>query len=107
MKADGRRGNREVVQQLLRLACVLAGDAAHLLEDFKSTQGDVAKVADRRGDQIKTGSERSLGHCLQHGSASRHPPNASLRIIQGKTGLRLPHDQQSLSLEGRVLSGKF
>ena len=49
-----------MVEQLLRLARVLAGDAVHAPEHFESAQSDIAEVADGRGDKVQTGSERGL-----------------------------------------------
>jgi len=54
----GRGRDLEVVQQLLRLACVFAGYPVSAFEYIKGAQRNVAQVADRRGDQIKAGGER-------------------------------------------------
>ncbi len=48
----------EVVEQLLRLARVFAGDAVGALEDVEGAQGDVAQVADGGGDEVEAGGER-------------------------------------------------
>ena len=50
--ADGRGGDGKVIQQLLRLAGVLAGNAVDFLQHPERTKSDVFKIADRRGDQI-------------------------------------------------------
>ena len=47
----------EVVEQLLRLAGVFAGDAVDALEHIEGAQGDVAEVADGRGDEVEAGGE--------------------------------------------------
>ena len=49
---DGRGGNVEVIQQLLRLARVLAGDAVDLFQHPQRAKCDVFQIADGRGDQI-------------------------------------------------------
>jgi hypothetical protein len=41
-----------VVQQLLRLAGVLAGNAVGFLQHPERAKSDVFKIADRRGDKI-------------------------------------------------------
>jgi hypothetical protein len=41
-----------VVQQLLGLARVLAGNAVDALQDPQRAQRDVLEIANRRGDQI-------------------------------------------------------
>jgi hypothetical protein len=46
-----------MVEQFLRLAGVFAGDAVNAPEGIKGSEGDVAKVADGRGDEIEAGSE--------------------------------------------------
>ncbi len=73
-----------MVQELLRLAGVFAGDAVSVLEHFKGADGDVAEIADGGGDEVEAGSE-GFGHCLEHGSASRFPPNSGRRIVRGKS----------------------
>ena len=62
--ADGGGGDCEVVEQLLRLAGVFAGDAVGVLEDFEGAEGDVAEVADGGGDEVEAGGE-FFGHCLE------------------------------------------
>ena len=57
--AHGRRGDGEVVEQLLRLARVFAGDAVGAPEDIEGAQGDVAEVADGSGDEVEAGGEFS------------------------------------------------
>ena len=98
MEADGRCGDGEVVEELLRLARVFAGDAVSVLENFKGAEGDVAEVADGRGDEVEAGSERSVGHCLEHGSASRFPPNSRRRTAEGKSRLLTRAQSDLLSL---------
>ncbi len=55
--ADRGCGDGEVVEKLLRLAGVFAGNAVCLLQDFKSAEGDVAEVANGSGDEVETGGE--------------------------------------------------
>jgi len=50
----------EVVEQFLGLAGVFAGDAVDALEDVKGAEGDVAQVADGRGDEVEAGGECPL-----------------------------------------------
>ncbi len=50
-----RKADAEVVQQLLRLARVFAGNAINPLEHVERAQGDVAEVSNRRGDEIEAG----------------------------------------------------
>ncbi len=45
----------EVIQQLLSLAGVLAGDAVHAAQDAQCAQGDVLEVADGGGDEVEAG----------------------------------------------------
>jgi hypothetical protein len=45
----------EVVEELLSLAGILAGDAVYLLEDFEGAEGDVAQVADGSGYKVEAG----------------------------------------------------
>ncbi len=45
----------EMVEELLGLAGIFAGDAVHLLEDLEGAEGDVAQVADGSGYQVKAG----------------------------------------------------
>jgi hypothetical protein len=59
--AYGRGLNLEMVEQLLRLAGVFAGDAVDALENVEGAEGDVAEVADGRGDEVEAGSERCVG----------------------------------------------
>ena len=47
--AHGGRANLEVVQQLLRLPGVFAGDAVYLTQHAQRPQGDVFEIADGRG----------------------------------------------------------
>ena len=46
VKADGWDCDLKVVEELLGLAGVFAGDAVDVAEDFKGAEGDVAEVAD-------------------------------------------------------------
>ena len=55
--ADGGRADTEVVEQLLRLARVLAGDAVDRAQDAQGAQGDVLQIADGRGDEVEARSE--------------------------------------------------
>ena len=54
---DGGGGDVKVVQQLLRLAGVLASNAVDVLQDAQRAQRDVLKIANRRSDQIEPGIE--------------------------------------------------
>ena len=58
--ADGGRADVEVVEQLLGLARVLAGNFVDRAQHAQRAQGDVFQVADGRGDEIEAGSERAL-----------------------------------------------
>jgi hypothetical protein len=49
-----------VVEELLRLAGVFAGDAVGAAEDVKGAEGDVGQVADGGCYEIEAGSERLL-----------------------------------------------
>jgi len=51
--ADERLRDFVVVQELLRVARVFAGDLVGLAQDAQSAQGDVFEIADGRGDEIK------------------------------------------------------
>ena len=51
----GRRGDAVVVQQLLGLASVLAGDDVCLLQHTHGAQSDVFQIADRRSHHIECG----------------------------------------------------
>ena len=57
---DGRGGNAEVVQQLLRQPRIFTGDAVDALQDPQRAQGDVLKIADRRRDQVESRIERRI-----------------------------------------------
>jgi hypothetical protein len=59
--ADGGSADGEVVEQLLGLAGVLAGDAVDGAQDAEGAQGDVFKVADGRGHQVEARRERLRG----------------------------------------------
>ena len=47
----------EMVEQLLRLARVFAGDAVHAAQHVERAQRDVAEVADGSGDEVEARSE--------------------------------------------------
>jgi hypothetical protein len=68
MAAHGGSGDLKVVEQLLCLAGVFAGDPVGAAEDVEGAQGDVAEVADGGGDQIETWGEKScrdlMGLCF-------------------------------------------
>ncbi len=51
---DGRRFDLEMIQQLLRLARVFAGDAVGALQYVERAQRNVAEIADGRRDKIKS-----------------------------------------------------
>jgi hypothetical protein len=67
MQAYGGGGDFEVVEQLLGLACVFAGDAVGRAQDAQGAEGDVLKVADRRADEIETGGEFEFGIRIETG----------------------------------------
>jgi hypothetical protein len=50
-----------VVEEFLRLAGVLAGDAVGGAEDAEGAEGDVFEVADGRGDEVEAGGEGAVG----------------------------------------------
>lgn len=77
--ADGRGLDSVVMQQLLRMASVFAGDQPGLLQDAKRPQGDVFEIADRRGDQIK--SRRKLPFLRHIGECSIEKVNESPILI--------------------------
>ena len=45
----------EMIQQLLRVPRVFAGDEIGIAQNSESAQGDVLKIADRRGYDIEAG----------------------------------------------------
>jgi len=53
--ADRRLLNPKMIEQLLRLASVLASDEVALLQHADRTQGDVLEIADWRGHEVKSG----------------------------------------------------
>ncbi len=55
--ADGRGFDFEVIQELLGLARVFAGDAVGLAQDAEGAEGDVFEIADGSGDQVETRGE--------------------------------------------------
>ena len=83
--ADGGRGDGEVVEELLGLAGVFAGDAVNVFENVEGAEGDVAEVADGGGDEIEAGGEWSVGHCGIDGKRgewfTRTPVEAWLRFV--------------------------
>ncbi len=56
--ADGGSVDLEVVQQLLRLARVFAGDAVYASQHAQGSQGDVLKIADWRGYEVEARRKR-------------------------------------------------
>jgi len=57
VEAYGRGLDLKVVEELLGLAGVFAGDAVGLTEDAQGAQGDVFKVADGCADEVEAGSQ--------------------------------------------------
>jgi hypothetical protein len=57
--ADSGRGDGEVVQQLLCLARVLAGDAVYPLQHVEGTDRDIAQVPNGSGYKVETRRERA------------------------------------------------
>ena len=55
MAAYGGGCDLKVVEQLLGLAGVFAGDAVSAPKDVKGAEGDVAEVADGSGDEVEAG----------------------------------------------------
>jgi hypothetical protein len=51
--ADERLANLEVGEQLLRVACVLAGNLVDFLEDAKGAEGHVLEIANRGADEVQ------------------------------------------------------
>ena len=58
---DGFFLDLEMIEQLLSLARVFAGDAVNVAQNFKRAQSDVAKVADGSGDEVEAGSKIRCG----------------------------------------------
>src|SRR5579863_5554658 len=90
---DRRRRDGEVVQELLGLTCVFAGDAIGAFENVEGTEGDVVEVADGRGDQIEAGVERFV----RHGDSSRFlvHSKASRRVVRElRAGERTPENSE-------------
>src|SRR5258708_4305612 len=56
--AHSWRVNLKVIQQLLGLASVLAGDAVYVAQDAQGSQGDVLKIADGSGYKIQARCKR-------------------------------------------------
>ena len=48
-----------MVEELLGLAGVFAGDAVGAAKDVKGAEGDVFEIADGRGDKVEAGGERA------------------------------------------------
>jgi hypothetical protein len=44
-----------MVEQLLGLTGVFAGDAVDAFENVEGAEGDVAEIADGRGDEVEAG----------------------------------------------------
>src|SRR6185312_3456214 len=62
-----------MIEELLRLASVLTGDAIDGTENFEGAEGNVAEVADGRGYKVEAGNERTgffTGHERPHCWAS-------------------------------------
>src|SRR5690349_23525844 len=59
--ADSRLLDPEVVEQLLCLAGVFAGDDIGLFQHTQSAKGDVLEIADRSGNKVESRHERPLG----------------------------------------------
>ena len=55
--ADGGGADFEVIEELLGLAGVFAGDAVGLAQDAECAEGDVFEIADGSGDEIEAGRE--------------------------------------------------
>src|SRR5207237_10593195 len=51
--AGRTRGYSVMIEQLLRLTGVLAGDEINLLQHSNGAQGDVFEIADRRGNEVE------------------------------------------------------
>ena len=58
--ADGSGGDAVVIQQLLRLPGVFAGDLVGFLEHPHRPQGDVFEVANGRGHQVESRRQRAF-----------------------------------------------
>ena len=56
--AYGGSGDLKMVEQLLRLAGVFAGDAVHASQHVQGAQGNVAQVADGSGHEIEARGKR-------------------------------------------------
>ena len=69
--ADGGRLDGVVIQELLRVPCVLARNQVNCLERADGAKGDVFEVPDWRGDQIKRARcQRRQG--VDHGPVSEN-----------------------------------
>ena len=55
--AGRTRGYSVMIEQLLRLTGVLAGDEINLLQHSNGAQGNVFEIADRRGNEVEARSE--------------------------------------------------
>jgi len=51
--ADGAGVDAVVIEELLRLARVFAGDYVNFFQDAQRSQGDVFEIADWGGDEVK------------------------------------------------------
>ena len=98
--ADGGGGDAEVVEELLGLAGVLAGDAVDAAQDAKSAQGDVFEVADGSGDEVETGGSGSEGSFSRSVSWSEGIilTNCFLKIACRRIGEHTPRTKARLSL---------
>ena len=65
-RQDGARRDAVVIEQLLRLPGIFAGDLVHFLEHAQGTQRDVFQIADGRGHKVKGGT-RGMGRLLRGG----------------------------------------
>ena len=51
--ADERLADPEMLEQVQRMAGILAGDHVRLLQDIDGAQGDIGQVADGSGDEVE------------------------------------------------------
>ena len=77
-----------VIQQLLGLTCVFAGDQVDSLEHAQGAQRDVLEIADRSGDQVERARGRAAS--LRRESDARHG---------GKNNMRSDRSSVSCSLQ--------
>jgi hypothetical protein len=57
---DGFFVDLEMIQKLLGLPGVFAGDAVYVTKNLEGAEGDVAEVADGGGDEVEAGGERGV-----------------------------------------------